>query len=60
LDPSRSRLDISGWDKFFVDITDIRELGILVLLLFDDPKKIIGLQLLELDKTSKIHILETT
>jgi hypothetical protein len=60
LDPSRSRLDISGWDKFFVDITDIRELGILVLLLFDDPKKIIGLQLLELDKTSKMHILETT
>jgi hypothetical protein len=60
LDPSRSRLDISGWDKFFVDITDIRELGILVLLLFDNPKKIIGLQLLELDKTSKMHILETT
>ena len=53
-------MDILGWDKFFVDITNTRELGILILLLFDDPKKIIGLHLFELDKTSKMHILETT
>jgi hypothetical protein len=38
LDPNK--LDISGWDKVFVDIINICNLGISILLFFDDPKKI--------------------
>jgi hypothetical protein len=40
-----------------MDITNICSLTILILLLFDNPKTNIGLQLLELDKTLNFHIL---
>jgi len=53
-------LDILGWVKVFVDIFDIHELGILILFFFDDPKKNIGLQLLQLDNALKMHILGTS
>jgi hypothetical protein len=49
-----------GWDFFFLDIINIYELSILILLFSNDPKKNVGLQLLKLYKTSKMHILEAT
>jgi hypothetical protein len=35
-----NELDISDWVKKFMDIIDIHEFDILILLFFDDPKKI--------------------
>jgi hypothetical protein len=34
--------DISSWIKLFMDITEICELGILILLYFNNPKNISG------------------
>jgi hypothetical protein len=35
-----NELNISGWVKNFMDITDIYGFDILILLFFDNPKKI--------------------
>ena len=55
-----SELDILGWAKSFVNIIDIHKLIILILLFFDNFLKNIRLQLLKLNKTSKMNILGTT